>query len=245
MQQKHSGFMEKASDFVSGKGFYIILALCAAAIGVSGYVLFFTGGNQEEEDQLLQISSQVDTLPKTPEISQPEEEETLQPEESTAEIPGAPDPGRKSCSLFSAGRGCARRSGGKRRWAEKFINPVQGGQVLRGFSGDTLIQDETMGDWRVHSGVDIACEDGGQVTAIGDGTVTAVFYDDLTGYCLTIDHGNGVVSTLRGLMKNATVEEGDTVKMGRSGGRRRQHHDHRKRHGSPHPSGSDPGWRLH
>ena len=54
MQQKHSGFMEKASDFVSGKGFYIILALCAAAIGVSGYVLFFTGGNQEEEDQLLQ-----------------------------------------------------------------------------------------------------------------------------------------------------------------------------------------------
>ena len=71
-----------------------------------------------------------------------------------------------------------------------------------------------MGDWRVHSGVDIACEDGGQVTAIGDGTVTAVFYDDLTGYCLTIDHGNGVISTLRGLMKNATVEEGDTVKMG-------------------------------
>ena len=92
MQQKHSGFMEKASDFVSGKGFYIILALCAAAIGVSGYVLFFTGGNQEEEDQLLQISSQVDTVPKTPEISQPEEEETLQPEESTAEIPAKATP---------------------------------------------------------------------------------------------------------------------------------------------------------
>ena len=49
---------------------------------------------------------------------------------------------------------------------------------------------------------------------MGDGTVTAVFHDDLTGYCVTIDHGNGIVSTLRGLMKNATVEEGDTVKMG-------------------------------
>ena len=43
MQQKNSGWMDKVSDFVAGKGFYIVLALCAAAIGVSGYVLFFTG----------------------------------------------------------------------------------------------------------------------------------------------------------------------------------------------------------
>ena len=199
MQQKHSGFMEKASDFVSGKGFYIILALCAAAIGVSGYVLFFTGGNQEEEDQLLQISSQVDTVPKTPEISQPEEEETLQPEEGTAEIP-APQVQEEEAAPSSLPEEDVPAAQTKAPVAEKFINPVQGGQVLRSFSGDTLIQDETMGDWRV--------------TAIGDGTVTAVFYDDLTGYCLTLDHGNGVISTLRGLMKNATVEEGDTVKMG-------------------------------
>ena len=207
MQQKHSGFMEKASDFVSGKGFYIILALCAAAIGVSGYVLFFTGGNQEEESQLLQISSQVDTLPKTPEISQPEEEETLQPEESTAEAP-VPLPQEEEAAPSSLPEEDVPAAQTEAPVAEKFINPVQG------FSGDTLIQDETMGDWRVHSGVDIACEDGGQVTAMGDGTVTAVFHDDLTGYCVTIDHGNGIVSTLRGLMKNATVEEGDTVKMG-------------------------------
>ena len=173
MQQKHSGFMEKASDFVSGKGFYIILALCAAAIGVSGYVLFFTGGNQEEEDQLLQISSQVDTVPKTPEISQPEEEETLQPEESTAEIP-APQTQEEKAAPSSLPEEDVPVAQTEAPVAEKFINPVQGGQVLRGFSGDTLIQDETMGDWRVHSGVDIACEDGGQVTAIGDGTVTAV-----------------------------------------------------------------------
>ena len=41
-----SKFKEKsrrAAEFFSGKGFYIILILCVAAIGVSGYVLFFTG----------------------------------------------------------------------------------------------------------------------------------------------------------------------------------------------------------
>ena len=41
MQQKNSRFMDKVAGFVAGKGFYIILALCAAAIGVSGYVLIF------------------------------------------------------------------------------------------------------------------------------------------------------------------------------------------------------------
>ena len=34
--------------FVEDKGFYIILALCVTAIGISGYVLFFAEGEPEE-----------------------------------------------------------------------------------------------------------------------------------------------------------------------------------------------------
>ena len=32
--------LEKLGDFVLGKGFYIVLFLCVAAIGISGYYLF-------------------------------------------------------------------------------------------------------------------------------------------------------------------------------------------------------------
>ncbi len=31
---------ERVSDFMAGKGFYIVLLLCVAALGVSGYYLF-------------------------------------------------------------------------------------------------------------------------------------------------------------------------------------------------------------
>ena len=32
--------LERAGDFLAGKGFYIVLFLCVAAIGISGYYLF-------------------------------------------------------------------------------------------------------------------------------------------------------------------------------------------------------------
>ena len=35
---------DRFSDFMAGKGFYIVLFLCVAAIGISGYYLFSTLG---------------------------------------------------------------------------------------------------------------------------------------------------------------------------------------------------------
>ena len=42
---------QKLGDFVLGKGFYIVLFLCVAAIGISGYYLIrtVTGGSQPSE----------------------------------------------------------------------------------------------------------------------------------------------------------------------------------------------------
>ena len=33
-------FYHRFSDFIEGKGFYIVLALCLVAIGISGWFLF-------------------------------------------------------------------------------------------------------------------------------------------------------------------------------------------------------------
>ena len=71
MQQKNSGFMDKVAGFVAGKGFYIILALCAAAIGVSGYVLFFTG-NEEAMEEPLPIVNEEPSV--TTPVALPEED---------------------------------------------------------------------------------------------------------------------------------------------------------------------------
>lgn len=220
MQQKKSGWMEKISNFVAGKGFYMVLALCAATIGVSGYVLFFTGAEEEFPEEPLQISGTAQGITQQPEPAKPAEPAESQqampkPVENPAKTTTAEKPAEKPRQAAAAsGKATVKKQPDQAPKAETFISPVQNGQILREFSGDQLIKDETMGDWRVHNGVDIACEDGGKVCAIGDGVVTDIFFDDLTGYCLTIDHGNGLTSTLRGLMKNATVKQGDQVKMG-------------------------------
>ena len=77
-----------------------------------------------------------------------------------------------------------------------------------------LAYDETLGDWRTHSGVDIAASVGTNVLAISAGTVQGVYDDDLMGTCVVVDHGDGLTSIYCNLSAKPTVSEGDTVSTG-------------------------------
>ena len=44
---KKRPFVERIGDFMAGKGFYIVLFLCVAAIGISGYYLFSSLGGKD------------------------------------------------------------------------------------------------------------------------------------------------------------------------------------------------------
>ena len=69
---------QKLGDFVLGKGFYIVLFLCVAAIGISGYYLIrtVTGGSQPSEPV---TANPTVTLPDSSAQEAPEEVST-QPE---------------------------------------------------------------------------------------------------------------------------------------------------------------------
>ncbi|MBE6655555.1 MAG: M23 family metallopeptidase [Ruminococcaceae bacterium] len=74
---------------------------------------------------------------------------------------------------------------------------------------DTLpVYSATMNDFRVHQGIDIATADGADVFATARGTVSLVWSDPLMGQCLSVDHGNGVVSIYKNL--SAELAEGIT-----------------------------------
>ena len=94
-----------------------------------------------------------------------------------------------------------------------FTWPVKG-EVIADYSLEVLAYDETMGDWRTHSGVDIAASVGTNVLAISAGTVQGVYDDDLMGTCVVVDHGDGLTSTYCNLSAKPTVSEGDTVSTG-------------------------------
>lgn len=82
----------------------------------------------------------------------------------------------------------------------------------------------TMNDWRVHTGIDIATAEGADVFATAAGTVKSVYTDPFMGVCLSLDHGNGVVSIYKNLSETLAdgIVEGATVtatqKLGTVGG---------------------------
>ena len=93
------------------------------------------------------------------------------------------------------------------------VMPVNG-EVIAPFSGGELVKSETTGVWKTHDGVDIKADKGTAVKAMNKGVVTKVWEDTLWGYCVIIDHGNGIVGHYYSLTSAVAVAEGDEVNSG-------------------------------
>lgn len=99
--------------------------------------------------------------------------------------------------------------------APSYKNPVEG-SVSKSHDTETLVYSVTMGDYRVHTGIDLEAPVGTPVYAIADGTVLKVYNDYLMGTCIEIEHGNGIVSCYRNLQEALPegIVEGAKVKAG-------------------------------
>jgi len=205
--QKRS-MAERVSDFMAGKGFYIVLLLCVTALGVSGYFLFSgLGGPEQPVSGPAQVV--VTATPRPSVTPVPPSTATPRPTPSpTPTVKPTPAPTPKPTAAQTVGEaelGTAT--------ASVFTWPVKG-ELLRPWAVETLSYDETMGDWRTHDGVDIAATVGTAVMAPAGGTVTDIYQDDLMGTTVVILHADEVMSTCSNLEKVPTVEIGDTVRTG-------------------------------
>lgn len=88
-------------------------------------------------------------------------------------------------------------------------DPVPNMTVLYGFSGDTLMYNDVLGDWRTHNGVDIEADLGSSVAAAAAGTVSEVSCGSY-GNKVVIEHEGGI-KTVYEQLKDICVNEGDTV----------------------------------
>lgn len=207
MNRKPSIF-EKIADFVTGKGFYLVVLACVAAIGLSGYFLVRSvqGGLAGlEEDQPVGGSAHIVVTPTPGITSRPQASATPDPSaEPTSEPSATPAPSATPEPAASSEPTSVHLV---------FTWPVSGAVIVP-FSVDALAYDETMGDWRTHSGVDIAAPVGTQVMAAAAGTVASVEQDDLMGTTVTIAHAEGLTSIYANLGEVPTVEAGDHVNAG-------------------------------
>lgn len=96
-----------------------------------------------------------------------------------------------------------------------FVMPCTG-SISKYHSPDELLYSLTMNDYRTHEGVDIACKVGDDVFAVCAGEVQSIYYDALMGYCVSIDHGKGMVTTYKNLGENMAenIVEGARVVAG-------------------------------
>ena len=95
-----------------------------------------------------------------------------------------------------------------------FVSPVVG-SIIKGHSMDTPVFSNTLGEWRVHTGIDIAAEEGSKVYASADGEVSAVYSDPFLGKTVEITHRGGIVSVYSNLStSDIAVKVGDTVRSG-------------------------------
>ena len=175
-----------------GRGYYIALILCAAAIGISGYMYY---RNANETEMTLQEPDRA-VADATVSAGQESEDVAVVATQPQNTAPAATSPTQPTAgSILKTGM------------------PVVGTTVAE-YAMDCLSYNETTRDWRVHNGVDIAAEEGTQVLAAAAGTVYTTYTDDTMGTTVVIRHDGGYTTMYSSLAEELAVKTGDTVELG-------------------------------
>lgn len=183
--------------WLSGKGFYVALAVCLVAVcGVA--VVTFIGSlpaifGQDTSD--APETSATEKPVDTPVTNVPDDRTTASTTTTTvptttttkADVPTNNDPMLLLLPLTN--------------------------EVVVPYSDGKPVFSETMQDWRVHTGADFKGETGQDVKAIADGTITSIDSDPLWGAIIVVDHGNDMQSRYCGASPSG-IEEGMAVKAG-------------------------------
>ena len=180
----------KFTDSFGSKGYYIALILCAAVIGISGYLYYANSQKApaSEQTQPVQSVQEPETVPAA----------ILEPEQLQPTMPGhVTEPQTPQKQPLKTGL------------------PVEG-QTIADYAMDCLVYNQTTRDWRVHNGIDIAAEEGTPVCAAAAGTVESVYEDETMGMTVVIRHADGYTTKYACLAPEVSVAAGDTVKLGQT-----------------------------
>ena len=227
--------MEHIRNFLRGKGFALALLACVAAAAAAGVWAVRTIRDQMAEDLGESPSQSItgeETFPGIDEGAVPDplgtEEELWQQEstgaaQSVADVPKSSSSGGGSSAPSGSGslsEPSALQSGSPAASASAgsgYTRPVSG-QVLAVWSGDELVYNEPLGDWRTHNGVDYACKAGEDVLAPVSGTVESLAAEGNWGVVAAIRDGEGRLWRICAI-EDAAVSQGDAVTAGQKLGR--------------------------
>ena len=174
-----------------GRGYYIALALCLAAVGTIGYFAL------RERPVTVKQQEPAPTLDIQPAPTQP----VVKPAPVVIPEPEPQPEITEPAELLP-----------------QVVSPLDGTTVTV-FSMTELLYDTTMADWRTHDGIDVQAEEGAAVKTAAGGTVQSVTDDELMGTTVVIDHEGGYSTRYSSLQKDVPVTAGQQVVAGEVIGR--------------------------
>ena len=204
MMKKLQFGKSKTSQFFSGKGFYIALALSLVAVGAAVFVAMNqTLGSLTDDDTTAKKNTNSANewgFPQNVDNNQ----SNIPITSSQAQSSGQSGTSSKTSNASTASKGQSTNS------QVSFTMPLNR-EVVNAFSNGELVKSKTLNEWRTHDGIDIKAEKGTAVKSCAAGTVAEVTEDPLWGVCVTINHNAGYVSYYYGLDKNVKVSKNQKV----------------------------------
>lgn len=92
-------------------------------------------------------------------------------------------------------------------------SPINNKKITAEYS-EAPVYNKTLGDFRAHTGVDYEAEVDDKVRAMGSGVVKDIYYDDMWGNVVVVEHSDSVESYYCGLAQTALVQMGEVVSAG-------------------------------
>ncbi len=145
----------------------------------------------------------VNTLPENPTDGEPAGVTDPKPDDSKPEDGGQkPDEGKGGEKETDAA-------------PTHFILPVSG-VLTKKHDADMQVASGTMGDYRIHLGIDIATVAGASVAAMADGVIAQIWDDRSMGKCVAVKHGGEVYTIYKNLSETLPeqIAVGVSVKAG-------------------------------
>ena len=184
----NKNIFEKSRFSKKKLGIYIVAALCIGAIAFVSYLSFQAINANKTPD--TEITDPVDTT-KT-DVTEP----VLELEPEAEDAPTVTQTPEVTVS------------------AKDYIMPVENGEITAVFSIEVPVYSQTLGDWRIHDGIDISAPLGAEVVAVNDGIVESIECHDLYGVTVVLKHTDGKKTTYSNLEDSVELEEGQVISQG-------------------------------
>ncbi|MDR1630121.1 MAG: M23 family metallopeptidase [Oscillospiraceae bacterium] len=196
---------ERLKQLFSSKQFLIAVAMCVVVAAVGGYYAYTLRQITKIKTPPVVTEQRTTQRATTPDITRPANNDVTGMPDIRATAPPA-------AATLPQDETPADNVPVTKAAPTSFSLPL-GTDIGKDFSRGEMVFNPTLGDWRVHNGVDFLGAVGDTVKAVAAGTVKKVYDDTLWGTVMEIDHGGGIVAKYCGLGKGSTLAEGTAVKM--------------------------------